>query len=168
MHWLYTQLHFSVCAGHLVWTHISLGMSFSLLKHFLWAALPIVFCDPWELNAGICMARTIIYSWKCGNTWPRMMVQKQLHYYHSLSVVECPDDKHYENIIKLLIWRASVFEHIVAFTYCCIKTDFLEAGSSSSAPQFLSDASSTSTRHPSNSGKIFSSFILVNIKLVIW
>jgi len=27
-------------------------------------------------------------------TWTGMMVQKQLHYYHSLSEVECPDDKH--------------------------------------------------------------------------
>ncbi|KAJ7002958.1 hypothetical protein NC653_008246 [Populus alba x Populus x berolinensis] len=35
-----------------------------------------------------------------------------------------------------------------------LKTDFLEAGSSSSVPQFLSDASLTSTRCPSNSGKI--------------
>jgi len=61
--------------------------------------------------------------------------------------------------------RSALLEHGNLIRYAeKLKTDFLEAGSSSSVPQFLSDAS---TRCPSTSGKIFSFFILVNIILVI-
>ncbi|KAG6740090.1 hypothetical protein POTOM_057727 [Populus tomentosa] len=57
--------------------------------------------------------------------------------------------------------RSAHLEHGNLIQYAeKLKTDFLEAGSSSSASQFLSGASSISTRRPSNSGKIFSSFIL--------
>jgi len=64
--------------------------------------------------------------------------------------------------------RSALLEHGNLIRYAGkLKTDFLEAGSFSSVPQFLSDASSNSTRRLSNSGKIFSSFILVNIILVI-
>ncbi|XP_073262430.1 mitochondrial outer membrane import complex protein METAXIN-like [Populus alba] len=49
--------------------------------------------------------------------------------------------------------QSALLEHGNLIRYAeKLKTDFMEAGSSSSVPQFLSDASSTSTRRPSNSG----------------
>ncbi|KAI5557658.1 hypothetical protein BDE02_18G118700 [Populus trichocarpa] len=49
--------------------------------------------------------------------------------------------------------RSALLEHGNLIRYAGkLKTDFLEAGSFSSVPQFLSDASSNSTRRLSNSG----------------
>jgi len=66
------------------------------------------------------------------------------------------------------VLRLALSEHGNLIRYAeKLKSEYLEGGSSSSVPQFHSEASSTSTRRPSNSSKIFSSFIHVYIMLVI-